>query len=72
MVRKYITPDYGNGELDEILDYSQFGRCMYKSDVSWDSGVKRMDRILYNESEHKTELDKYPKFGTNVDSVCSH
>ena len=42
---------------------------MYKSDVSWDSGVKQMDHILYNESERKKKLDKDLKFGSNVDSA---
>ena len=42
---------------------------MYKTDVSWDSGVKRMDHILYNKSEHKKKLDKDLNFGHNVDST---
>ena len=69
MVSKYTTPDYDNGELDDILDYGQFGRCIYKSNMKWDSSVKRMDRILYNESEHRMELDKDLRFGSAVDSA---
>ena len=34
MISRYTTPDYDNGELDDILDYSQYGKCMYKSNVT--------------------------------------
>ena len=58
MISRYTTPDYDDGELDDMLNYSQYGKCMYKTKVTWDSGVERMDRILFDESEHQKELGR--------------
>ena len=49
MVSKYTTPDYADNNLDGILDYSKFGRYVYRSDIKWNSGAKRMDRIVFHE-----------------------
>ena len=68
MISRYTTPDYDNGVLDDLLDYSQYGKCMYKSEVTWESGPARVDRILFNESDHLQELQKDLRFGTAVDS----
>ena len=69
MISRYTTADYDNGALDDLLDYSQYGKCMYKSDVTWDSGSERVDHIHFNESEHQQELHKDLKFGSSVDSA---
>ena len=69
MISRYTTPDYDDGKLDDMLNYSQYGKCMYKAKVTWDSGVERMDLILYKESEHQKDLDKDIKFGSDVDSA---
>ena len=66
MVSKYTTPDYADNDLGDILDYSKFGRCVYRSDIKWDSGVRRMDRILFDEKEHAKELDKDLKLGPSI------
>ena len=66
MVSKYTTPDYADNDLDDILDYGKFGRCVYRSDIKWDSGVRRMDRILFDEKEHAKELDKDLKLGPSI------
>ena len=57
MVSKYIIPDYTDHNMDAVLNYGKYGRCIYRSNVKWDSGVKRMDIILFEESKHCSELD---------------
>ena len=66
MVSKYTTPNYDDNDLDDILDYSKFGRCVYRSDIKWDSGVKRVGRISFDDREYAKELDKNLKFSSSV------
>ena len=66
MVSKYTTPDYDDNDLDDILDYSKFGRCVYRTDIKWDLGAERMDRIFFNDKEHAKEFKKYLKFSPSI------
>ena len=48
MISKYTTPDYYDDGMDDILDYGQYGRCLYKPEFTWDAGSKRVDIIVFD------------------------
>ena len=66
MVSKYTTPDYTDDNVDDILNYGQFGRCVYRSNVKWDYGVKSIDTILFEESKHCAELNKIINLSSTI------
>ena len=68
MVSKYTTPDYTDDNVDGIINYGQFGRCVYRANTKWDSGVKRIDTILFEESKHSAELNEDLNFSSTIDS----
>ena len=69
MISQYTTPeDYGD-EVDGILDYSQYGKCVYRNKMTWNNDIKRNDIILYNCTLHGAELDKDLKFDESIDEA---
>ena len=69
MISQYTTPeDYGD-EVDGILDYSQYGKCVYRNKMTWNNDIKRDDIILYNCTLHGAELDKDLKFDESIDEA---
>ena len=58
MASKYTIPDYADNDLDDILDYGKFGKCVYRTELKWDSGAERSNMISFNLSEHEDELKK--------------
>ena len=43
---------------------------MYRSKLCWDTGVERIDRILYDETSHVTGINKDLRLGTSLGSDC--
>ena len=66
MASKYTIPDYADNDLDDILNYGKFGRCVYRTELKWDSGKERNDLIAYNPSEHEDELRKDLKLSPTI------
>lgn len=31
VISRYTVPDYEGEDIDDILDYKQYGRCVYKT-----------------------------------------
>ena len=58
VVNRYTTPLLDDEDVDDILDYSQYGKCVYKPDLSWSEGATRNDLISYDYSVHADELKK--------------
>ena len=69
VISKYTTPDLDDKDLDDLLDYSQYGKCVYKPKLCWDSGDVRSDLMLFDPDQHSTELSKDLSFHPSVDSV---
>ena len=58
MISKYTMSDYPDDRIDDILDYAQYGKCVYKPILNWDKGHERNDLILYDEYVHAEEVAK--------------
>ena len=67
VVSKYKTPNLGNTYVDKILDYGQYGKCLYKPKLDWNDGSKRHDIIIYDANNHVDDLTKDLKFDISVD-----
>ena len=67
VVSWYRIPEYYGEDIDSILDYGQYGNCLYRTNLSWDEGVNRDNIIIFDDKLHSTELMKHLKFGENVD-----
>ena len=65
---KYTCPDIRDAAVDDILDYGQFGQCLYKPKLQWDDGQKRMDIIMFDEMSHATELHNDLSFNDAIDN----
>ena len=69
VVNRYTTPLLDDEDVDDILDYSQYGKCVYKPDLSWSEGATRNDLISYYYAVHADELKKDLKFDPSVDDI---
>ena len=58
LVSKYTIPEYYDKYIDSILDYVQYGKFVYKTDLPWLDNKKRMNSIIFHKDIHSTELDK--------------
>ena len=45
VVSRYRIPEYYGEDIDSILDYSQYGKCLYRTKLSWDEGATRDDKL---------------------------
>ena len=52
-----------------MLDYGQYGKCLYKPKLSWSENTTREDIILFDEADHTSELTKNLKFDDSVDAA---
>ena len=68
VISRYTVPDYEGEDIDDILDYKQYGRCVYKSKLKWSDNSDRKDIILFNEKNHSAELSKDLQFNEDLDS----
>ena len=67
MVSRYTIPDYEGEDIDDILDYQQYGQCVYCNKLTWLDHFKRTDVIIFNEEDHLAELNKDLKFDKDID-----
>ena len=67
VVSRYTVPDYGGEDINDILDYKQYGRCVYRSKLQWTDDYSRTDIILFSESVDSAELKKYLRFDDDTD-----
>ena len=56
MVSKYTIPDYDK-DIDYVLDYNHYRKCLYKIDLAWLDSSQRTDIIALNKEIHPTELN---------------
>ena len=69
VVSKYTTPEYYSDDLDSILDYAQYGNCVYKNNLVWADNSDRTDIIKYNDKEHWAELKKDLRMDESIDDA---
>ena len=66
VVSRHTVPDYEGEDIDNILNYKQYGRCVYRNRLAWSDNSKRTDVIILNEKDHLAELEKDIKFGEDI------
>jgi hypothetical protein len=69
VISKYITPEYHSDDVDSILDYAQYGNCVYKSKLEWKDDSSRNGIIEYDETIHCAELKKDLRFDDSIDDA---
>ena len=57
VVSRYTIPEYVGDNIDIILDYDQYGKCVYKTKLVRENDTNRDNIIIYNESLHSAELE---------------
>ena len=67
MVSRYTVPEYHGDDVNEILDYGQFGKCLYKNNLSWSDDSGREDIINFDCQVHNAELKKGLRFDDSID-----
>ena len=67
VMSKYTTPDLQDDDVDDILNYSQYGKCVYKNDLNWSDDSCRKDIICYDDATHASELKRDLCFDESVD-----
>ena len=66
VVSRYTVPDYEGEDIDDILDYKQYGRCLYRNKLFWNNNYIRTDVITFDPREHTAELEKDLKFDKDI------
>ena len=69
IVSKYTTPNLDDKDIDDLLDYSQYGKCVYKQKLEWYDDSTRNDVILYDNTIYASELTKYLHCDDSVDTI---
>ena len=52
VVSRYTVPEYHGDDVNGILDYGQFGKCLYKNNLSWSDDSGREDIISFDCQVH--------------------
>ena len=68
IVSRYTISEYKGEDLDDILDYQQYGCCVYRNRLVWSDDSGRTDIILFNAKEHTDELSKDLKCDETIDN----
>ena len=58
VVSQYKIPEYYDDDIDDLLDYGQYGNCVYKNNLAWSDNSSRNDTISYNKAKHWDGLKK--------------
>ena len=66
VISKYTTPNLDDKDINDILYYRQYGKCVCKPDLDWNDDSTRVDIITYNKTTHAAELEKDLSFDTSV------
>ena len=69
VISKYTSPEYYSNNIDNILDYAQFGNCVYRNNLAWADNSGRSDIIKYNDKEHWEELNIDLQFDDTIDAT---
>ena len=48
VISRYTIPDYEGKDINDILDYKQYGRCVYRNKLEWLDTSSRTDVIIFN------------------------
>ena len=67
VISRYTDPDYEGEDIDYILDYKQYGQCVYRNKLEWSDTSSRTDVIQFNEITNSTELEKDLRFDKDLD-----
>ena len=67
MVSQYTVPDYRSEDIDDILDYKQYGHCVYRNKLEWSDTSRRTNIIIFNEEVHSVDLHKDLNFDKDLD-----
>ena len=67
VVSRYTTPEYHGDNVNGILDYGQFGKCLYKNSLSWSGDSGREVIIHFDCQVHNAELQKGLRFDDSID-----
>ena len=68
VISKYTTPNLDDKDIDDILDYGQYGKCVYKPNLDRSDDSARVDIITYDKATHVAELGKDLKCDDYVDT----
>ena len=66
VINKYTTPHIKDDDVDNLLDYGQYGKCVYKPKLIRTGNTTGEDIILFDEVNHANEFKKYLKFDDSV------
>ena len=69
VISRYTVPDYEGENIDDILDYKQYGRCVYRNKLEWSDDSNRTDIILFIDDIHSKELNKDLKLDKDLDPM---
>ena len=72
VVIKYASPEYYGDDLDSILDYAQYGNCIYRNDLVWTYNSIYRDVIRYDDKEHWAELKKDLGIDKSIDTASQY
>ena len=68
VMSKYTTPVLDDDDVDDILNYAQYGKCVYKNNLNWSDDSCRNDIITYCDATHASELHRDLRFDESVDA----
>ena len=68
VVSRYTTLEYHGDNVNRVLDYSQYGNCLYRTAVSWYDISGRNDIIYFEGAAHTAELTKGLRFDMTIDT----
>ena len=69
VISKYTTPEYYGDDIDNILNYGQYGNCIYRNNLVWADDSGWTDIIKYNEKDHWEELKKDLRFDDSINAA---
>ena len=49
---RYITPEYYGNGIDHLLDYNQYGNCIYRNNLDWSYDFIHTYAIVYQHDKH--------------------
>ena len=70
VIIKYTTPDLEDNDVDDILYYIQYGRCVYKTKSVEQDTNTRTDLIIFDDAIHGEELEKDLNFDDSADKTA--
>ena len=46
VISRYRIPKYYGEDIDSILEYGQYGKCVYYRKLTWDEGAPQDDKLF--------------------------